>query len=415
MLNTAQTQTFCQCKASGIRFFLSVVVVFPCLLAMGCASSDKSKSFWPFYGGGTSVNPPENEFSAASPPMSPAPPVTVSDGPGPATPSDPVSSAVTSNSPNPYNPPDMLPARSASPAPTYARDNRTEVYDIPPGTRTNSGASAGVLPNPFYDSGSSTGLGGTTSSGQGGDSGRPSTPRNGSDSGRAVPNDGTSNSKNDTNSSGRSSYDGVDYGGSTTDNRYDPGPSTGYRSSLMPTDSRLEDGDYLAGDGSMKRVIHGKVYELVQYIPRTPPILSDLSGEAQPRLSAQPQFPQTSTQIQISTDYRSATQMTESFRQVPIPEYGSLLDQQANGLHVLSQGMITVSAPTTTTIIPDSVPVETVPSLDYSDYAEIGAIKVPSTRNHGPIGEVDEEMQSSIWSIMAKQNHDLLLFPQKTK
>jgi len=320
----------------------------------------------------------------------------------------------------------MLPTGNAAPAPTYANNNMTMVYDVPQNTKTNSGGTAGSLPGAYSGySGSSTGRDGTPSTSNRYDYGRASTTSRSSNSGYTYPTGSTSSSVNDTKYSsgssyggsdyGDSSYNGSGYGDSTPYDRYNHGPSTGHSSSLVPTGSQMEDGDYLADDGSMMRVIHGKAYELVQYINR-PPILPDLPNESQSLLPTQPQNSQTSTPIQISIDYRTAVQMTESFARVPIPVYENLLDQQANGLHVVSQGVVTVAVPaTTTTIIPDIAPVETVSSLDYSDYSHIGTIKVPSSLNHGTGGEVDEEMQRSIWSIMAGQNHEFLLSPQKTK
>jgi len=305
----------------------------------------------------------------------------------------------------------------------------TEVYDIPTGTKTNSGGSAGSLPTTYSGSGysgSPTGSSGTSSSSNSYDYGRTSTTGGGSSSGRTYPASNTSSSANDTkydnstnyngSSYGGSSYDGSGYSDSTPFDRYNHGPSTGHSSSLAPTGSGMEDGDYLADDGSMMRVINGKAYALVQYFDR-PPILPDLPNGFQSQPSTQPQIPPASTPIQISTDYRTATQMTNDFgKSLPIPSYESLLDQHANGLYVVSQGVITIAVPaTTTTIIPDIASVETVPSLDYSDYSHIGSVKVPTSLNNGENNEVDEVMQRSIWSIMANQNHDLLLFPQNIK
>ena len=409
MLNTAPPQMFCQRRVSGIPFFLSVVVL-SCLLTIGCKSSG-NKSIIPFFGGGAQVDLPENEFAQSSPPVSPTPPISINDGPGPAIPSTAASSAVTSNQSNAYNPPDMMPAQSAtSPAALYARDSMTEVYDIPPGTKTNSGGSAGSLPGTYSGyAGSSTGIGNTSTSSNG--FGNSSGAGSRFDYGRTSQSGDTSSSMNDTSSNNSSGY-----GGSTTDNRYYHGPSTGHTSSLVPTGSHLEDGDYLVDDGSMMRVINGKAYQMVQYFQRTPPIFPDLTHETQSQSTTQPQIPYTSTPVQIATDYRTATQMTESFGKVPIPEYENLLNQQENGFHFISQGIITVASPAATTIfIPDTAPVETVPSLNYSDYSGIGTIKVPPALNHGTNGDIDDPMKNSIWSIMAKQNHNLLLYPQNPK
>jgi len=305
----------------------------------------------------------------------------------------------------------MMPAQSAtSPAALYARDSMTEVYDIPPGTKTNSGGSAGSLPGTYSGyAGSSTGIGNTSTSSNG--FGNSSGAGSRFDYGRTSQSGDTSSSMNDTSSNNSSGY-----GGSTTDNRYYHGPSTGHTSSLVPTGSHLEDGDYLVDDGSMMRVINGKAYQMVQYFQRTPPIFPDLTHETQSQSTTQPQIPYTSTPVQIATDYRTATQMTESFGKVPIPEYENLLNQQENGFHFISQGIITVASPAATTIfIPDTAPVETVPSLNYSDYSGIGTIKVPPALNHGTNGDIDDPMKNSIWSIMAKQNHNLLLYPQNPK
>jgi len=427
MFNTALPQTLRQRKVSIVRFFLPIVIILSCLLAIGCASSG-NKSFMPFFGGGTPVKSPENEFQPASPPMIASQPITINEGPGPATPSSPVVSAVTSSSSNTYDPPAMLPARSASPAASYARNNMTEVYDISPSTKTNSGGVAGSLPSTYSSysgssySGSTTGTGSTSNSSNSYDYGRTSTTGSGSGSGRTYPASSTSSSTNNTRYGNDSSYDGAGYDGSSYGDsspydRYNHGPLTGHSSSLVPAGSGLEDGDYQAEDGSMMRVINGKAYELVQYIDRNPPRLPDLLGDPQSQSSTQPQIPHTSTPVQILADYRTATQMTNDFgKSLPIPEYENLLDQQANGLYVMSQGVVTVTVPATpTTIIPDNAPVETVASLDYSDYSHVSSIRVPSSLNNGANSEVDEEVQRSIWSIMAKQNHDLLLYPQNPK
>jgi hypothetical protein len=265
------------------------------------------------------------------------------------------------------------------PATTYAYDNSvTEVYDIPPGTMTNSGGSAGILPGAY--SGSATGVGETPSTSL--DDGRATATGNGSSHGHSTP------------------YD-----------RYYHGPPASHSTSLVPTDSPLEDGDYLVADGSMMRVIHGKPYQLVQYFQPISPILPGFSGEYQSQSSTQPQIPQTSTSVQILSEDRTAIQMTNQFGQVPIPSYDSLLNLQESGSHVVSPGVITVTAPpATTTIVPDHIiPVETVPSLDYSEYFNIGSVSASPPLN-GVGGKVNEEVQRSIWSIMASQNHDLLLY-----
>ena len=410
MSNAPQKKTINQHKVTGIQVLLPFFFSLSCLLTVGCKTS--GNSIVPFYGDGTAINSPASEFPSEQA-MNPAQQITINDSPGPAVPSTPTSPATTLGAPNTYDPPDMLPARSSLSDSTYAQDNMTMVYDIPPDTQTNSGGTAGSLSPTYYSSPASVGR--TPSSSNGFVS--PATIDRGSDFGRNnMTGSGTPGFSNGTSSGESSSYDSSGYGDSTTDNRYYHGPSNGHTSSLVPTGSQLEDGDYLTANGTMTRVINGKAYELVQYITRTPPILPDLSDLTQSQSSSLPQILQTATQVQISTDYRTAIQMTDQFGKVPIPEYESLLDRQENGLHVLSQGVVTVAVPAEkTTIFPGAVPVETVSSLDYSEYSNIGAIQAPSSMNHGVGGDVDEEMQRSIWTIMANQNHDLLLYSPKTK
>ncbi len=102
--------------------------------------------------------------------------------------------------------------------------------------------------------------------------------------------------------------------------------------------------------------------------------------------------------------------MTKAFGQVPIPSYDVILNQRDSGLQDISQGVITVTAPPVkTSILPEDSNVETIASLDYSQYSEIGALTAPSSLNAGG-SAVDEEMQRSIWSIMAVQDNDYLLY-----
>jgi hypothetical protein len=142
-----------------------VIVIVSCLLAFGCKSSDKSKSGFPFFGGGTAANSPANEFPAEQAAIPPAAPVVVQNGPGPATPSSPVMSAATSGTSSAYNPPELVPAGRAVASPAYAAENSTMVFDPSPGATTNSGGAAGPLPGAYSGSGyGSTTTGGSSSS-----------------------------------------------------------------------------------------------------------------------------------------------------------------------------------------------------------------------------------------------------------
>jgi len=220
---------------------------------------------------------------------------------------------------------------------------------------------------------------------------------------------------------------------------------------LAPT----EDGDYLADDGTKIRVIEGKPYLLVQYyIPDTPPIFPnspnspDIAGHSEAasgQVLTQPYSSPPNTTPQIATpqnivpiqDYRTATQVTQIFAGVPIPSYSAILsEQQANPLP-FEQGLVTVTAPTTVvTVLPEGSGVETVPSLKYNDFSDSIAgryVLLPESAGNmsSSIGHnvssgtasIDNEISGvagrsevapySIWSLMAVQNNDLLLYPTK--
>ena len=426
-------QFFFQLASSGIWTFVTVVVL-TCLLAVGCKSTDKSKSGFPFFGGGTTVNPPESEFPPEMPPISPAGQFIVNESPGPATPTS-LGSPVTSGASTAYEPPAMLPTGSGlpsstyssspassmrSPSSSYSQDNMAMVYSPSPGANTNSGGVAGSVPSTY--SGSGNGGGGTPTSRYGygsqetTDSGYPSGGSSdysgSSDYGRSYSPGGTSSPSSDTRyDRGSSNRGGSDYGGSSTpDNYYNYGTSDGRTTSLTPIGSPLEDGDYLAADGTITRVINGKKYELVQYFLPNPPILPGSTGDIQPQL------PQAATYAPITSDYRTATQMTSDFGKVlPIPSYDTLLNQQENSSPVALQGIVTVTDQAKTIIIPDNAAIETVPSMNYSDYSEIGALGTTSSLPDGNNVDTDDEMQRSIWSLMARQNNDLLLYGTKNQ
>lgn len=450
------------CTANRCVKYFGVIAILCCIIPVGCKSSDKSKSIIPFFGGGTAVNSPTDEFASGQPPIDPATQLVVRDGPGPATPSSPVlsaqgTSASTSTASNAYAPPDLMANGQSSNQANYNPDNTTMVYNPPPGANTNSGGTAGRIPNTYSANEADTG--GTSSSryGYGGTStpngssnssngssfstaspvgsytsstntsgygtGLPANSSSGSTSGtRSGAASSTGGTSNSTNNSGNSDYGGSGYRGtsygdsdrsnSTSGREYYHGPETGYSSSLAPNTTPLDDGDYLAADGSMKRVINGKSYDLVQYNYRTPPVLPNLNDDfASPSATA----PQTATTIQPTNDYRSATQMTQDFSQVPIPTYESLLSQQETGTQISSQGVVTITDPKQTIIVPENATIETVPSLDYSEYSEIGALTASSSAGGYETVAIDDEMRRSIWSIMAGQNNDYLLHGTKTQ
>jgi len=193
----------------------------------------------------------------------------------------------------------------------------------------------------------------------------------------------------------------------------------------VPLGPTAEDGDYLADDGTKVRVIDGKPYLLVQYfIPDTPPILPDSSGiagrgAAEPLPSPQIAVPQNIVPIQ---DYRTATQVTQILAGVPIPSYSAILRERQAGSLNFGQGLVTVTAPATVvTVLPESSEgsrlaatgngVETVPSLKYSDYSSIGTQTAALSSATGNTYVDNDEMRSSIWSFLAAQNNDLLLYP----
>jgi hypothetical protein len=187
----------------------------------------------------------------------------------------------------------------------------------------------------------------------------------------------------------------------------------------VPTAAPLEDGDYLAADGTMSRVINGKIYELVQYRTTNPQLLPGWDAGTPSTSSPSNPVPQTPTQIQLTTDYRTATRMTQDFGNVAIPTYENLLGQQESYAQIAPQGVVTVTVPVQATIVPETTPVETVPSLDYSQYSEIGTITAPSSISSipstGSSATADDEIQRSIWGIMASQNNDYLLYNAKNQ
>ena len=403
-----------RCMKHGV--FIAILI---CFLSIGCKSSDKSKSVVPFFGGGTTVNSPADEFPPGQQPIASGSQVIVQEGPGPATPSSPVLSAMgvsasTSSVPNAYSPPDnLVPTGQTTSQTTYSPDNTTMVYSPSPGTNTNSGGTAGSIPNTYSASGYGTGTSGAPSSSY--SYSGSSTPATGSSayssgsSSNTGSQTGSTPSSTGSSSSNSSSYGGTRSSDTTTGSGYNSyGPKSGYNTSFTPSATApLDDGDYLASDGTMKRVINGKTYELVQYNYRNPPIVPEFSGSG---ITQPPAIPQTSTTIQPTNDYRTATQMTQSFGQVPIPTYESLLSQQASGAQVLPQGVVTIADAARTTIVPESVSVETVPSLTYSEYSEIGAITTSSSTGDNESVANDDEMRRSIWSMMASQNNNYLLY-----
>ena len=585
MSNVKSHRFFDTCTTNRCVKYSVVIAVLCCILSAGCKSSDKSKSMVPFFGGGTPVNSPADEFPPPQPSMDPAAQLIVREGPGPATPSSPVmsaqgTSASTSSTSSAYAPPDFVSTGQATPQTTpqttpqaiNGANNMTLVYDPSPGTKTNSGGTAGTLPNTYSASASGSGTNGTSSYDDGyGGSSKPSggtsygtstpsgtstlsggtsyggtsygsstpsggtsygssssssnyaSPSNGSSygtssstggvsgssdnassyvtspptgsytsssgstkygsgsstsgsstsgsssstSGSSSSTNGSSSSTNGSSSStngsssstngsssstnksddggsntGSSNTGGSSYGGSNTggssgssstslsddqdntrskspyDSDYTSPYGSDYSSSVAPAATSPEDGDYLLADGSLRRVIHGKVYDLVQFIDRNPPILPHLNPDLSSAVSSQAaSVPQTSTNISPMNDSRTAFQMTHDFAQVPIPTYESLLTQQERGgdTQISPQGVVTVTDPKKTTILPDNAHVETVLPLAYSDYSEIGTIRASSSTGGNAGAVIDEEMRRSIWSLMAGQNNDLLLYNTKSQ
>ena len=179
----------------------------------------------------------------------------------------------------------------------------------------------------------------------------------------------------------------------------------------------LTDGDYTAPDGTEYRVINGKKYELVQY--REPPILPNWNGESTPNAPA-PSSPERSTPVQMISDYRTAIQMTDNFGRalghVPVPTYDSLLDQHNGQSLNAMQGIVTISFPKNITITPaDDSAIETVTSLDYEDYSGVGSLSAPSTSPIMSGGAIDDEMQNSIWMIMARQDNNHLIYASQNQ
>ena len=413
----------------GLRCLVLLIVAVSLFVASGCKSSDKSNSWTPFFGG-SPADPATDPATQPLPPLSSEAPIVVSESPGPAMPTqNGLSSGVTSSSSygssSSYVPPDLAASSgtAASNPPSYS-GGTTMVYSAAPGTETNAGGVAGSLPNTYSTSSGTSSPGYTY-----GTSSSPYTTGSGQTSGSSY----GSGSSNDDASGYRSgsSYDNggtSGYGSSSTSGAdYYHGPSTGHSTSLSPERQILADGDYMAADGTKYRVINGKQYELVQYSEvRTPNLPSGTGTDGTTTVpnyeirsggtpSYQPPVYETSTVVPMTTSYRTAIQMTEAFGRaqghVPIPTYDAILGQQNGLAQNVTQGIITIGEPVRTTILPaDDSTTETVASIDHADYSEIGAMTAPSTSANGINNESDQEMQNSLWSVMARQDNNYLLY-----
>lgn len=419
------------------RCLVLFVLAASFLAASGCKSSDKSQSAPPFFRDGAAADPALQPL-----PGEPGASLIVRESPGPAMPTQEnylqggVSPGTSYGTSGTYTPPDLS---------AHVSDT-TMVYGVPPGTETNGGGSAGSIPNAYsaspnsgtsstgysYGSGSNGGTTGTTSP-YGSGSSQPTGSGYGgsSDYGSGTNYGGSTGSGYNGSSSpygSGSSYDGsTGYGGgSSTGTDYYRGSMSGQTTLYAPNQEALADGDYLSDDGSKYRVVNGKKYELVQYsVPRTP-VLPDRISESSTTGTAYespiietPGY-DTSTAVPMTSDYRTAIQMTNTFGrrlgQVPIPTYDAILGQQDGLSQNIVHGMVTISEPKTVTIMPaEDSAVETVPSLNYDDYSRIGSQTATATLGAGSNDLLDEEMQNSIWTAMARQDNDLLLYSEKTQ
>ena len=413
----------------GLRCLVLLIVAVSLFVANGCRSSDKPNSRTPFFGG-SPADPAIDPATQPLPPLSSEAPIVVSETPGPAMPTQSsLSSGVTSSSSygssNSYVPPDLAASSgTVASSPTSYPGGTTMVYSAGPGTETNAGGVAGSLPNAYSASTSreTTSPGytyGASSSPYTADSSQ--TPGSSYDSGTSYDNSGSSGYGSGSNNDGTSGYGS----GSTTETDYYHGPTTGHSTSLSPERQILADGDYLAADGTKYRVINGKQYELVQYSEIRTPNLPSGTGtggttpnyETQPggTPSYQPPVYETSTPVPMTSGYRTAIQMTETFGraqgQVPVPTYDAILRQQSGLAQNVVQGIITIGEPVSITILPpDDSTAETVASIDHADYSEIGAMTAPATSINGASSETARETQTSFWSIMAGQDNNYLLY-----
>ena len=409
----------------GLRCLVLLMVAASFFLVTnGCKSSGKSHSWNPFYGGSPSATDPATGLST-DPAMQPLPPlsseagapIVVSESFGPAVPTQSgLSSGTISGSSygtsSGYAPPDLAAssgtassgtaASHSTSSPTSYSGGTTMVYNAAPNTETNAGGVAGSLPSAYSASSGTTSSGYTygTSPSYATDSGQTSGSSYDNSSGYRS---GSSN--NGTSRYGSDSPSGTDY--------YH-GPSTGHSTSLSPERQVLEDGDYMAANGTKYRVINGKQYELVQYSEiRTPNLPSGTDTGGMP--SYQPPVYETSTAVPMTSGYRTATQMTEAFGrvqgQVPVPTYDAILGQQNGLAQNVTQGIITIGEPVNITIIPaaDSM-TEAVASIDHAEYSEIGAMTSPTSLTNGESNGTEREMQDSFWSIMAGQDNNYLLY-----
>ena len=377
----------------GPKYLFFAFLCLISLVIIGCSSTDKGKPTPPFFRDAAPPNQATLGVPTAPPPGS-TEPIIVQNGIGPATPSNP-GAVFSSNSSavSTYVPPDMVPASTTANSPISSASNSplqstypggtTTVYNVPSGTQVNEGASAGSISDAY------------------------SSPPNASPYGYGTPASTGGTNYGTPTSTDRSTYDTPTNGTSYDNNYY--GPASGHTTSVKPQEAILSpNGNHFLAESKKYRVINGKRYELVKYTA-SPPVLPDISDFSQPpQVTPMPDFQQV-TPLPVTQTSRTASQMTKDWgRRVPMPSYDAML-RQSNIPFGQSQEVFTFTEPVKMTIEPNTSVVEQVTSLEHSQYEHLGAITAPSTVPTGTIDAQANEMQGSIWSIMAQQDNAFLL------
>ncbi|MDR1493804.1 MAG: hypothetical protein LBT05_13950 [Planctomycetaceae bacterium] len=386
-----------------------VVLIFVLLFCLaGCKTGDKGQPTVPFFGGNF-LQSPLPQASAGVPAdltIQPQSPIAVDSGMNAGSPAvssypsqsyNSIQSPSTFSATGTYAPPNINPAgnlnanpsNGISPASTVYPDRVTVAYEAPPGTNVHAGETVGTLPNAYGSSGTTSTRGTTT--------GIPPVQNHGLYSPTSTDN---------------STY-GVPYGGNsgqgTPDYRNNPSTFNEMKTRVV----QPENGYYTASNGTMFRVIDGKAYTLVQYRETAPalPILSNEADESYGGISTT--VPPVSS-LNAAKSSLSAGQWTEALGKMILPSYDAIKQTQTAFSPDVAPSVITVGDPREMTILPIGSTTETAPSLDASQYADIGTIR--STATTSAVADnfydkiLDSESQNTVWSLMARQDNDRLLF-----
>ncbi|MDR1385265.1 MAG: hypothetical protein LBJ67_15665 [Planctomycetaceae bacterium] len=385
----------------------------------GCKTSDKGQSTIPFFGGNFSQSPlPQSQAVSeipASLAIQPQPPIAVNPGmdagspaiisPYSSQPYDATQSLSTLPSNGTYAPPNVNPADNLSANPssgisspsTIYPDRVTVAYDVPPGTNVRAGEPVGTLPNAYSSSGTAS-ANGTTYGGT--SAGTPTSNPN-----LYLP----TSTDNSTYGSPSSPYTSP-YGGNSGQETSDYPNNSSTFNETKTRNTQLENGDYTALDGTVFRVIDGKAYTLVQY-RESVPILPISTGETYGGISTSPS---PISSLDTAKSSLSANQWTDALGKINLPSYDAIKQTQSLSSPDAPPNVVMVGDSHKVTILPTESATEAVPSLDASQYADIGTTTSSATTTAVADNQYNRnlqlESQNTVWSLMVRQDNNRLLF-----